>query len=102
MKPSGDFFVEIHEFGKLPKEMSVEVLRVARENGIDKGVSFICPCGEHQIYIPLGEDNNEGGSEEERQLIWTLPDKILSITPSIKVNGGCNLHFYITLNKFVF
>jgi hypothetical protein len=77
----------------------IEVMRDS--DGIDRSIRFLGPCGKCKIYLPLGEDNNEGGSSSPRELHWIEKDKILSITPSILVKGGCNEHFHITRNKVV-
>jgi len=76
----------------------IEVMRDS--DGTDKSLRFLCPCGRVKIYIPLGDDNNEGGSGK-RELHWIEKNKILSITPSILVKGDCNEHFHITRNTVV-
>lgn len=76
----------------------IEVMRDS--DGVDKSIRFMCPCGKVKIYIPLGEDNNEGGSGT-REIHWIEKDKVLSITPSIQIKRDCNEHFFITANKVV-
>lgn len=75
----------------------IEVLRDS--DGVDRALRFLChnSC-KCKIYIPLGNDNNEGGSGV-RELHWIERDKVLSITPSILIKGGCHAHYYITNNK---
>jgi len=75
----------------------IEVFR--DKDGTDLALRFLCPCGQSKIYIPLGADNNEGGGTTERQIFWPDKDKVISVTPSIQVRGGCNEHFYIVNNK---
>ncbi len=75
----------------------IEVMR--DETRMDRSLRFLCPCGQSKIYIPLGDDNNEGGGPGPRQMFWIEKDKVLSITPSIQVMGGCNEHFHIYNNK---
>jgi len=80
----------------------IEVLR--DENGVDRALRFLChhdhENGKCKIYIPLGEENNEGGSGE-RKITWVVKDEVLTISPSIQIKGGCNCHYHITENKVV-
>jgi len=98
------FFVEIVNYGSMPDNdlLHPKVIYVAREEGIDKGVKFLCPCGcKIPIWLPLGDDNHEGGSGDKRSITWMLQDKLISISPSIQVLGGCNSHFHIQLNEVI-
>ncbi len=77
----------------------IEVMRDS--NGTDRSLRFMCHNGCCKIYIPLGDDNNEGGSSSPRELHWIEKDKVLTITPSIEIKGGCRAHYYIQNNKVV-
>lgn len=95
-----EYKVQVIPFGTLKNEEE-GVIYVSREDGLDKCVNFICPCGcGLQTYLPFGEWNHEGGSEP-RSMEWHVIDKVLSINPSIEVLGGCKSHYHIKRNKVV-
>lgn len=59
----------------------------------------LCPCGcGHQVVIRLGDENKKDAIE------WSLSDNngIISISPSIEIQGNCRSHYYIRENKFIF
>lgn len=98
-----NYKVSILKFGEFPsiEEQERDTIIVGRSDGIDVCVRFFCRCDKATpLYIPFGEMNNEGGSQE-RKLIWLEQDKVLSLTPSIQVKGGCSCHYYITNNQAV-
>jgi len=81
-----EFKILVFQYGKLPdiSDMMEDVIYVAREDGIDNGIKFLCPCGcGFPIWLPLGKDNNEGGSAEPRTMKWIIQDAVLCIYPSI-------------------
>lgn len=96
-----EYKIQVIPFGTL-KDQQEGTIYVSQEEGIDKCVNFICPCGcGLQTYFPFGESNHEGGSGEPRSMQWHVKGEILSISPSIEVVGGCKSHYHIKYNKVV-
>lgn len=95
-----EYKIKVIDYPSKSEDYEDGIIKVMRDvNGVDRSLIFTChnSC-RCKIYIPLGDDNNEGGSGT-RQLIWNEKDKILSIEPSILITGGCRAHYYIRKNK---
>ena len=94
-----EYLVKIGHFPTKDDGYENGVIEVLRDvNGVDVSLRFLCPCGQTKIYIPLGDDSNEPGNDL-REIVWIEKDKVISISPSIEVRGGCKEHFYIVNNK---
>lgn len=101
-----EFKPVIAHFGYAPEKDKMfddEIYCIIHEHGAVRSVTFLCPCGcGLPIYILEG-DKYEGGSgtrkitvvESNGAFTW------VTIDPSIKVNGGCNSHFWIKDNKVI-
>lgn len=62
-------------------------------------INYLCPCGcGLETPLPFGPEETVLGGGPQWQLMWDEPDKILTIAPSILVDGGCRSHYHIKRN----
>ena len=92
--------IEYIEFGyRKEEDEKTSILYVHTLNEDIMGVSYKCPCGNcvfsesHSVYIPISD------LEEVNLWVASIRDSKLTLSPSVKMRGECESHYFIKDNK---